>query len=796
MRERTRRGESDLTLPESRVPRFRLQRVVWIALPVIAFLAVLALLWPRPVPPPPAPSPEQPAPAGEPADGEASSGQEAWLPDAWYSDNMQPPNAPRFFPSEQPSGLTRCRYQLDYVSRDCLLFTETGAVERQVTPADGQRLVFAVGADYETEAYRWDSVEFRLIARPEEGPEQLLWRSAWLQDFPRHSGWTPVSADLSDYAGQSVQLVFQVDIQVEGHPGRPHPMFLVSEPRLTAAEPPGRPNIILWSIETTRRDHLSLYGYERPTTPFLEDLAREAIVFERAYAQCSCTKPSVSSILTGLYPCQHGAGPTLKRLPDPLVTVAEMLREHGYMTGAITTMYHIQPRFNFGQGFDQHNHTGPVCGDALNQTILRYLDVEAVRPFFLFVHSADPHGPYHAPGHFKEFFRTDYEGRLRRIRELNPADMRRGKLPIRTPQEAEYVVARYDSGLRYADSCLRRFVQGLKRRDLWQDTLLIITADHGEEFLEHGSWDHSKNLFVEKLMIPLIVKLPGGRLGGRRVGGLVSHVDLAPTILGAVDVDAPSDWPGIDFLSGVYAQGRSPRRRHYAEYLPGRGVVPERHYSLITDRHQYIGVYSGVPGTLQEQHLYDLVTDPLAQEDLADDGSEVLAEYSAHIRRRSGHRGYTLVANGGSAPRTCNGTVRTDGRFEAVEEEHIEQDDEVVLSENGKVLSFRLTVAGDDDVLRFWADPPDSAVTVALDPGSAEGWGLRIGANSEPVRLPYTAPGHRSALDVDFGDAVGYAVGADTGLIMWRQGVYGRHEAEEVIPDRETLRGLRDLGYL
>ncbi len=261
-------------------------------------------------------------------------------------------------------------------------------------------------------------------------------------------------------------------------------------------------------------------------------------------------------------------------------------------------------------------------------------------------------------------------------------------------------------------------------------------------------------------------------------------------------VEAPSCWPGVDFLSGLYTQGKSPRRRHYAEYVPGDTPGSERHYSLITDRHQYIGIYQGAPGSLREQHLFDLVADPLAQKDLVDEGGEVLAEFSRLLRRRYGHLGYTLVANGGGPPRTYQGTIRTDSRFEAVESERIEQDDQVAVSEDGKVLSFRLTVGPSDDVVRFWTHPPDSAVTVAAESGEGEDVALRVGRASEAARLPYRAPRGRGDLDVDFGDEVGYAVGAETALLMWRRGVHARHESEEVIPDQETLHGLQDLGYL
>ncbi len=686
------------------------------------------------------------------------------------------------------------------MSRSCLMFRDSGSVEQEVTPASGQHLVFWVGADfdYRERAYWWESAELRVFAVGEGRPRRLLWRGAWLKQRPRFKNeWKRVSLDLNAYAGTPVLLVFQVDIRPDGPVTWPGPLCLLSEPYLSSTEPAERPNVILWSIETTRRDHLSLYGYERPTTPFLEELAREAVVFEHPFAQCSWTKPSVASMLTGLYPSQHGVGCSLDRLADSHVTLAEILRAHGYGTVGFVAMSQVKPEFNYGQGFDHYAFTLGIPADTINEEILHYLDGQMRQPFFLFVHSLDPHGPYHAPGHFRDFFDAEYRGPLRRLEKLAPPEIRRGEPEVKTSRDREYVVARYDAELRYTDSAMRRFVEGLKARGLWDNTLMIITADHGEELHDHGSWGHSDDLFIENLSIPLLMKLPAQSLAGRRAEGLAGHIDLAPTILRAVGVEVPPEWPGVDLLSELATSGSTARRRHYAEYLPLRSrKQAKRHFSVITDRYQYIEAHYEEPRGQKQQYLFDLAADPTAQKDLAEQAGQVFTDFAEAMDRRYGHPGCTIVAKSALVQRAYRGTLRTDGCFEGVTPRGNEGDDLVDLSEDGKVLRFRFTVAHDEDALHFRAEPAHSSVTLEVESDGAEDPVLRIGRGAERAPIPFRAPEHRSPLDVDFGDEVTCEVGEGAALFMWRQEVYAPHEVEQIEPGRQTLRELRDLGYL
>ena len=349
----------------------------------------------------------------------------------------------------------------------------------------------------------------------------------------------------------------------------------VDRPRVEKSKAPatGRAQrVILISLDTVRADHLSLYGYPRPTTPNLEKLATRAAVFTEAMCHAPYTLPSHMSILTGLYPRAHDVRFITDSLADSHVTIAEALHAAGYKTAAFTDDGFVNSTFGFNQGFDFYDDI-PNPGAALTNGFRRYGNKlhEWIRrhredPFFLFIHSFDCHGPYQVEPRYREAL-----GATKPVvpkAASTPVDQYPYVKSLRIHRYFELekhptledVVDTYDGTLRFADEQVGKIVDLLDELGMFEDTLLIITSDHGESFLEHGLYvGHGLMLYEEEVHVPLIVKFPAGRFAGVRCQDIVRHVDLFPTITAATGAECPREVQGIDLVPALLGEDREPR---------------------------------------------------------------------------------------------------------------------------------------------------------------------------------------------------------------------------------------------
>jgi arylsulfatase A-like enzyme len=289
---------------------------------------------------------------------------------------------------------------------------------------------------------------------------------------------------------------------------------------------------ILISIDTLRADHLGCYGYIRPTTPFLDELSRRSTVFEEAYSQFPSTLVSHMSIFTGLYPREHGVLPPNDVLSPAIETLPEAFQRQGFRTGGFTEGGFVSGRFGFRRGFDVFVSRDRHRDRPIEGTFRRAADFLAgLRPgerFFLFIHTYAVHTPYDAPARYREPF---WPGPPPpgAITPTGPDLVRANMLAERPPQAViDWLTASYDAGIRQTDEVLRNFFGALERLGLAREATVMVTADHGEEFMEHGLFNHTQ-LYRETLHVPLLVTHPGQRSAVRH-SGVVQLVDLAPTL--------------------------------------------------------------------------------------------------------------------------------------------------------------------------------------------------------------------------------------------------------------------------
>lgn len=391
---------------------------------------------------------------------------------------------------------------------------------------------------------------------------------------------------------------------------------------------PSRPqNVILVVVDTLRADHLGLYGYERNTSPQLDEWATRGLVFEQALAPSPWTLPTFGSILTGLLPAQHSAGARFRSaeqwrrapLSNDVETLPEILRQSGFATGAIVNNPFLREHFGASRGFDVYDYQKGRRADVVIDLAKQWVSTHREVPFFLMVHLIDPHLPYEAPesvtGRFGSSADSSVSTRVRKpIIEA---------LPELTSIDRESIGIRYDEEIAFVDQEVGRLLQFLVEDGVWSDTLVILTSDHGEELFDHGGFEHGHSMFQELLRVPLVLWGPG--VQGGREPMPVSLVDLAPTILAATGVATENELAGVSLWDATQKGRSSPRRELLAEntlWGRERQAIVAWPYKLILD-----------PKSNQVQ-LFNLESDPRESRDIAREKVEVTLELERRLQDR------------------------------------------------------------------------------------------------------------------------------------------------------------------
>ncbi len=310
-----------------------------------------------------------------------------------------------------------------------------------------------------------------------------------------------------------------------------------------------RPNVILLVLDTLRADHLSGYGYERATTPNLDAFAAANVKAEYALTAAPWTPASLASIMTGMYVTAHGLMPPNSRevakaaearLNSNLETLAEALKKYGYQTAGITSNPWTSEEFNFQQGFDHYRFRDRAIAEEVNKNGIEMIEQMAKesQPFFIYMHYLDPHDPYSPPKEYKEKFsgkisRRDYEEKMQRYINL------------------------YDGEINYLDTELGKLFEWLKSKGLYENAMIVIVADHGEQFMEHGDHRHGYKLYNDEVHVPLLFKSGQRGESGRLIKDTVSTIDVFPTILDRVGIKLDGAHQGVSLLDQQAIEGRS-----------------------------------------------------------------------------------------------------------------------------------------------------------------------------------------------------------------------------------------------
>jgi arylsulfatase A-like enzyme len=420
-----------------------------------------------------------------------------------------------------------------------------------------------------------------------------------------------------------------------------------AEARTATPEPPTGPrrNLVVITIDSLRADHLGSYGYQPPTSPRLDRFAAENIRFERAYATSPWTLPSHASLFTGLYADTHGAQDEKARLLPNAYTLATHLKTRGYATGAVVCAPLLAKYFGLDTGFDTYDddlislvplkaRRMKVAPDVTNKA-LAWIDEKGDQPFFLFLHYWDVHHDYNPPQEYVELFDPDYQGTEQGLDITIRGDLKPG-MP---PRDLEHIVALYDGEIRYTDDYLGKLLDGMTARGLDENTMIWITSDHGEEFLEHGQMAHKKTCYEESIRIPMLARIPWIDATAKLVDEPVSLVDIFPTVLGFLGDNANgAPLQGVDLSDYLTRGKRVPTRPILAATTQGR--VPGRLFdlewdSLLTKGGSKLHAVRGPrKHATPKLMLFDLVRDPGEQDDVATRQKSMRGKLGRALRKR------------------------------------------------------------------------------------------------------------------------------------------------------------------
>jgi arylsulfatase A-like enzyme len=499
-----------------------------------------------------------------------------------------------------------------------------------VEPSANAVLRTSFGVERTAWRHGLEEIEFLISFRSGENRTVLFRRRLGKDDQRR---WYDAIVPLATVKERHGEITLEAEVRRGPKSLKKHAFW--TPPSFGPARADDAPSIILVSIDTLRADHLSCYGYRRQTSPNLDRLAKQGTLFRQAIAPASWTLPSHASMLTGLYPHHHGATRfrPLTPLADDVDTLAELLWDDGYATAAFTGGLFVSSATGFAQGFDvfqtqdfdlyqSHRRFPAAIGAAIDW-------MKRTRgPFFLFLHTYDVHLPYAPQPPYDTMFDPDYQGRF--AGQFTTADFDSvGGTKGLDRRTVEHLEALYDGGIRQTDHVFATLLQYLQSSHRARNTCVIVTSDHGEEFLEHGHMFHNHAVLYEELIrVPLIVRCPSGYAGGRVIEQPVSLVDLVPTVLDITGTPTPEGMDGQSLLPALLgrdpAQGRTVLSEVDASVEDKEGsvvAVRTAHHKLVRE--------SWAPATPQ---LFDLEKDPEERHDVGAEQPAVVSRLSAVLR--------------------------------------------------------------------------------------------------------------------------------------------------------------------
>lgn len=706
--------------------------------------------------------------------------------------------------------------------RAVLTSTETWSWRGKIGPAS------AIHAGVQILPEQWPSVtRFSAWVEAESGGKTEILDVAHLgaRRLRAPQRWLELDSDLSRFAGREIRLTFHVE--AEGLPAGAagKPVIAWAPVRLSRARPEEeapreRPNVLFLVVDTLRHDHLTPYGYRRDTSPNLARLlAARGVVAESAYSQAPWTLPSVVSFLTSRYPGEIlGSDSATYGIPPAVPSLAEEMEKLGYETGGFIANKVLHAGNGFERGFSTFFNPpaevpeGEVPdASALADRMGPWLAAHRDAPFFLYAHFMDPHDPYVNPEivNGRSPYFPDYQGE---ISGYHIHGLHTGKIPLADPEnDVAQVNALYDSEIHYADRFLGELIESLPPAVL-RNTLIVLTADHGEEIYDHGGWKHGFTLYEELIHVPLLLRWDGRLPAGTRLPGVVRLLDLAPTLLRAAGGTPPASWEGVDLLPALAKKAPLPRLTAFAQHMmigPLRAAAvhegsklilfnPRTPFAPADDLQKHL--WNLDLQRLQRVELYDLAKDPREKTNLAPGAgsAERIARLQPALHQQLDRQmpGLRVIARGLPAG------VRLQGEMEiAAPASSGGKPEPLVWQSYFLAAGDQVEVAGRKVRFDLGGEALDKGFFLLGGIGSIENLKVALDGRSLPpdrLRLGSGAPYNGGKIEAGTLLSEGWPSSTEVGLRIWlprgpREPPAGGAGAEA---NAETQKRLRALGYI
>ncbi len=437
--------------------------------------------------------------------------------------------------------------------------------------------------------------------------------------------WRDAVVSLEPFAGKIVRI----DLRAEGQVGAGRvawstPALLLPQKAQPKAAKTAK-NVVVLLIDTMRARSLKPFNpASRVKTPVIDAFAREGALFEATQAPENWTKPSVASVLTSLYPATHGTKTDDAMVPKGATMVSEVFKEAGFSTASFIANGYVSDKFGFNQGWDHYTNYIREKKSTEAETVFKetgdWIEQHKSERFFVYVQTIDPHVPYDPPEQFLSMYmKGEYTGQVspRKTPDLLAEAKHSPPKVVFNAADKQFLKDLYDAEVSYHDHYLGVFIDRLKKLGLYEDTIFVITSDHGEEFDEHGSWGHGHTVYQDLLWVPYIVRFPGVVPAGKRVSQAVSTMTIFPTVVEAAGVTVPGTVEDHSVLPWLMGAPPPALPVAFSDFLDDRRVIRAGRYKLI------------LRGT--NETMFDLGADPEEQHELDRGKIPIAARYTASL---------------------------------------------------------------------------------------------------------------------------------------------------------------------
>jgi arylsulfatase len=497
-------------------------------------------------------------------------------------------------------------------------------------------LQFGTFYDAPTTAEEDDFVNFDISLQREGEKEQVIFQKRTDQEFTSKQ-----FIDLSKYIHSSQPELYKIEFHIKrnsvldtGKAAWVEPVLnqgVVNRPKFSGTniekirEANENANVMIVLLDAAGAKHLSAYGYHRETTPNIDALARVGIKFEKAYCQAVYTLASTASLMSGLDPYRHHVTQKKNKLPENIITIAERFLSAGYQTGVFTANGNAGAAFGMTQGFQEANEVYRQPGytgwaSDVSKAFIQWLETrDKKRPFFVYLHYREPHGPFNPPAKFKNIFTDPNYNRFQDASDEMRRKLRTGEI-TETQADRDFITAAYDENLHYGDYEFGSLIKRLKALNLYDRTILLVIADHGEAFWEHDFQGHNSQLYEESTRIPYILKLTSASgIKNKTIKTPVRTIDIYPSLVDLLHLSRRNlNVDGHSFLPYLTSND--------TEDVPVFSqTLDEDAFSISEGQFKYI--YHRIQGT---DELYDLKSDPDERKNL----NEALPIVRGYMRSR------------------------------------------------------------------------------------------------------------------------------------------------------------------